>query len=117
MLQLIYLVLCIVGTILPYSQFVPFLLENGFDLSLFFDQLMANSISRFAWIDVVISSLALWFFIYHESSRLGMKNFWIYVLSNLLFGVSLALPLFLLMRERRLQVDNTLASSKSFPSP
>lgn len=107
MLQLFYLALCIVGTVLPYSQFVPFLWENGFDLSLFLDQLMANSVSRFAWADLVISSIALWCFVFREGSRIGMRNLWIYIVSNLLVGVSLTLPLFLLMRERWLQADST----------
>ena len=35
--------------------------------------------------------------------RRGMKNLWLYVVCNLAVGVSLALPLFLLFRERRLE--------------
>ncbi|WP_370589582.1 DUF2834 domain-containing protein [Tychonema sp. LEGE 07203] len=29
MLKIAYLILCILGTALPYSQFVPFILEEG----------------------------------------------------------------------------------------
>ena len=43
----IYLLLCIIGTILPYSQFVPWLLANGVDFPLFFEELFANPISTF----------------------------------------------------------------------
>ena len=101
MLQTTYLVLCILGTILPYSQFVPFLLEHGLNLQLFFEQLFVNSISSFFAMDLIVSSLVLWVFVFWEGSRLGMKNLWIYVVSNLLVGVSLGLPLFLLMRQRK----------------
>ena len=103
MLQGTYLILCILGTALPYSQFIPFLLENGLNFEQFFEQLFINRISAFFAMDVVVSSLVLWTFVWVEGSRLKMKNLWIYIASNLLVGVSLALPLFLLMRQRKLE--------------
>ena len=103
MIQITYLILCIVGTILPYSQFVPFLAEHGLNLQLFFEQVFVNRISGFFGIDLIISSLILWIFVFWEGSRLGMKNLWVYIASNLLVGVSLGLPLFLLMRQRKLE--------------
>ena len=103
MLKTIYLILCILGTVLPYSQFVPFLLEHGLDVNLFLEQLFSNRISAFFGMDVIVSSLVLWVFVYWEGSRLKMQNLWIYIASNLLVGVSLGLPLFLLMRQRKLE--------------
>ena len=84
MLQGTYLILCILGIALPYSQFLPFLLENGLDLEPFFEQLFINRIPAFFGMDVVVSSLALWTFVWVEGSRLKMKNLWIYIASNLL---------------------------------
>lgn len=109
MLQSTYLILCILGTILPYSQFIPFLLEHGFDINLFLEQLFANRISSFFGMDLIITSVVLWVFVFWEGTRLKMGNLWIYVASNLLVGVSLGLPLFLLMRQRK------LAASTIFP--
>lgn len=103
MLQITYLILCMVGTILPYSQFVPFLAEHGLNLQLFFEQLFVNHVSSFFGMDLIVSSLVFWVFVFWEGSRLGMKNLWVYVVSNLLVGVSLGLPLFLLMRQRQLE--------------
>jgi hypothetical protein len=94
---------CILGTILPYSQFIPFLMEHGFDFQLFSEQLFINKISSFFGIDLIVTSLIFWVFVFIEGRRLEMKNLWIYIVSNLLVGVSLALPLFLLMRERKQQ--------------
>ena len=108
MLQGTYLILCILGTALPYSQFIPFLLENGLDLERFFEQLFINRISVFFGMDVVASSLVLWTFVWVEGSQLKMKNLWIYIASNLLVGVSLALPLFLLLRQRKLEKTTQL---------
>lgn len=103
MLQTAYLLLCILGTVLPYSQFIPFLVEHGLDLNLFWQQLFVNRISSFFGMDLIITSIVLWIFIFSEGIRLKMSNLWIYIASNLLVGVSLALPLFLLMRQRQME--------------
>lgn len=103
MLQVTYLIFCILGTILPYSQFIPFLLNHGLDFQLFFEQLFINRISSFFAIDLIVTSIILWVFVFVEGRKLEMKNLWIYIVSNLLVGISLALPLFLLMRERKQQ--------------
>lgn len=103
MLQVIYLLLCILGFVLPYSQFVPFLLEHGLDIKLFFEQLFANRISGFFGMDVAVSSLVLWTFVFWEGTRLKMRYLWAYVVCNLLVGVSFGLPLFLLMRQRQVE--------------
>ena len=103
MLQIAYLVLCILGTALPYSQFLPFLLEKGLNINAFFGQLFANQISCFFGMDVIVSSVVFWFFVFSEGWRLKMKNLWIYMVANLLVGVSLGLPLFLVMRQRKLE--------------
>jgi hypothetical protein len=66
-------------------------------------QLFANRISVFFGMDVMVSSLVLWAFVIWEGSRLKMKNLWVYIASNLLVGVSLGLPLFLLIRQRHIE--------------
>jgi hypothetical protein len=38
----LYLLLCVAGTALPYSQLVPFVREHGLDLRLFFEQLFST---------------------------------------------------------------------------
>lgn len=103
MVKVIYLLLCVLGFVLPYSQFFPFILEHGLDIKLFFEQFFANKISGFFGMDVIVSSLVLWTFVFWEGTRLKMPNLWVYVVCNLLVGVSLGLPLFLLMRERKLE--------------
>lgn len=104
-MQWFYLVAAIVGTILPLSQFIPFLAAYGLDVPLFFRQLFHNHVSAFFGMDVIVSSFVLWFFVFSEGKRRGMKNLWLYVVCNLAVGVSLALPLFLFFRERKLGAD------------
>jgi hypothetical protein len=98
----VYLVSCIAGTLLPYSQFVPFLREHGLDLRVFVEQLFSNRIGGFFGLDVIVSSVVLWAFVAIEGRRAGMKHLWAPVAANLAVGVSLGLPLFLYLREQRL---------------
>jgi hypothetical protein len=56
-------------------------------------------------LDVIVSSLVLWLFVFSEGRRRGMRNLWLYVACNLAVGVSLALPLFLFFRERQLNAE------------
>ena len=100
-LRTLYLLLAVVGTVLPYSAFLPFLQEHGLDIRLFVEQLFANRISAFFGWDVIVSSAVLWLFVLAEGRRLGMRRLWIPIAGNLAVGVSLGLPLFLYMREQR----------------
>jgi hypothetical protein len=99
----VYFVLCLAGIVLPYSQFIPFLREHGLNLGLFFQQLFANRISGFFGLDVIVSSLVLWVFVSVDGRRHRMRHLWAPIAGNLAVGVSLGLPLFLYMREARLE--------------
>lgn len=104
-MQILFLILAVIGTIVPLSYFIPFLLTNGLDLPLIVRQLFQNNISASFGLDVVISALVLFAFVFSEGRRRGMKNLWIYVVCTLLIGVSLGLPLFLFFRERTLTTN------------
>jgi hypothetical protein len=98
-----YLALCLLGAVLPYWQFVPWVAQNGLNMPLFFHQLFANRISAFFGMDVFVSAATLLVFMRTESSRLHIAGRWQPVVALVFVGVSLALPLFLYMRERRLE--------------
>lgn len=102
-LKTIYLSLCVLGLVLPYWQFAPWVAANGLHLPLFFQQLFANRIGGFFGMDVLVSSVVLVVFMRAESSKLGVRGRWWPVLAMLTVGVSLALPLFLYMRELKLE--------------
>jgi len=96
----LYLLLCAAGTVLPCWQFLPFIREHGLDMRLFFQQLFANPVSGFFAMDVIVSSIVLWVFVWADGRRAGVKHRWAPIAANLLVGVSLGLPLFLYLRER-----------------
>ena len=99
MKKLVYIVLCVLGTVIPYTFFVPFAVENGLDLPLFVREMFATQVASFLSADLLISSLALWTFIYFEIRSRPIRYWWLAILANLAVWVSLALPLFLLLRE------------------
>jgi hypothetical protein len=112
--QLIYILLCIAGTALPISQFVPWLSAHSLNVPLLLQQATSSHIAAFAWADVLVSGIVVAVFVIAEGSRLAMRRLWL-PLSCLLVGPSLALPLFLFLRERHLAA---VGSNNSFePTP
>lgn len=99
-LKTIYLILCILGIILPLSQFVPWIADNGFNVQIFFQELFSTRIGGFFGMDVIVSAIVLFVFIFGEGKRLEMTNLWLPVVATVSIGVSLGLPLFLYMRQR-----------------
>lgn len=102
-MKTLYLIGAVLGAVLPLSQLIPFLQTHGLDLKLFFAFLFANNVSGFFGLDVIVSSVVLWLFVFSEGRRLRMRRLWVYVVCNLAVGVSLGLPLFLFFRERALE--------------
>jgi Terpene cyclase DEP1 len=102
-----YLVCCVLGLLLPYSQFVPWLSEHGLNLTFFLRELFANRISAFFAIDVIVSAIVLLWFIQSEGRRLRVGLLWLPTIGTLIVGVSFGLPLFLFLRQATL--DRTTA--------
>jgi hypothetical protein len=97
-----YLVCCVLGLLLPYSQFGPWLLEHGLNVTLFCRELFANRISSFFAMDVIVSAIVLLWFIQSEGRRLRVGLLWLPTIGTLIVGVSFGLPLFLFLRQATL---------------
>jgi Terpene cyclase DEP1 len=98
--QGLYLLLAILGAVLPLRYFFRFLFNEGPNASLFFQQLFQTDVSAIFAMDVMVSAVALWVFVLIEGRRRRMKFLWVYIVGTMLVGVSFALPLFLFFRER-----------------
>ena len=95
----IYFILAILGVLLPYSLFFPWLLEHGLDFQLFFSELFANDVASTTALDFMMVSVGVIVFIVFESKKLGMKKIYIPILATIV-AVGFGLTLFLCMRER-----------------
>lgn len=98
-LRFTYAGLAIAGTVLPLSQFVPWLGTHGLAFPLLLQQAFSSQVAAFAWLDVLVSGCVLLVFMWCEARRLNMAAPWWPVTGLLLVGVSLALPWFLYLRE------------------
>ncbi len=93
----VWLALCVVGVLLPYTQFLPWLQRHGLDIVLFHRHATDNGIARFFVTDVLVSALVVLVFAWRER----VPHYWAVVVAMFVVGVSLALPLTLYLRETR----------------
>lgn len=96
-----YLVAAIVGAIVPYATYFGYLAYfpgSSGALSLAW----GSPIAAATLTDFTISCLVFWPFLFTESRRLDIRFWWLFIVANVLIGLSFALPAFLYARERRL---------------
>lgn len=99
-----YLILALIGTIAPYYFFVQFLAVNP--ATAFVPALFVNGAASGFSADLLISSFVFWGWMFSEQGRNGGPRPWLYILLNLVIGLSCALPLYLWSRGRS-QVNAT----------
>ena len=105
----IYLLLCVLGVVLPYSQLVGWIRVNGLNTGFFFRLLFANGVSSACALDVLATSVVLVVFVLLEGQRVGVRFLWLPLLGLLALGVPFSLPMFLYLRERALEVAGMAA--------
>jgi uncharacterized protein DUF2834 len=101
----LYLLLTLVGAIVPYSQLLPWLAAHGPNVRLLFTELFLGHVSAFFGLDVLFAALALFVFIWREGATRKIRMLWLPITATCLIGVSCGLPLFLYLRERQLASD------------
>ena len=104
-LKTTYLVLAIVGAIIPYAFFIQHFNESGFGMGRFVFNLFAFPASGGFTVDLLISSLVFWIAIFsrHRKGIGPSLNPWFFVALNLTIGLSCALPAYLYVNESRQQ--------------
>lgn len=108
-LRHLYFVLFLLGTLLPYAHFLPWLQRNGLDLPLLLRELFATPVGAFFGLDVIIAAVALLVFVLAETRRRRIAHAWLAIPAALLIGVSAGLPLFLYLRQRGLDATLSVA--------
>lgn len=98
----IYLTLAVLGAVAPYFFFLRFFAAEGLAGD-FVGALFVNGAAGGFAADLLISSLVFWIYMLGEARRVGVTRPWIFVVVNLVIGLSCALPLFLWARERALE--------------
>jgi hypothetical protein len=104
-LKWLYLALAISGAVLPWLANVDFIREYGssFDLGMFVRLANANPAASSLSRDLAIGATAVVIWIVQESKRLQMRGLPWVLLSCVTFAFAFGAPLFLYLRERRLE--------------
>ena len=103
---IVFGLLAILGLVLPWCFNLQFLAAGGSLLD-FLRAGFANAAVSSVTVDILIAAGAFLIWMIVEARRLGMRHWWIYVVLTFSIAFAFAFPLFLLMRERRLQELST----------
>ena len=93
-----YLVMAIIGTVIPWFFFAQFFGQEGVDIPLFLRSLFANGAAGGFSADVLISILVFWVWSYADAQRHDVGRWWLVLPAGFTVGLSLALPLYLYLR-------------------
>ena len=97
----LYLFLAIVGAVVPYAFFVQHFSSEGVSLSGFVAALFANAAAGGFTSDLLVTSAVFWTFMVHQRSRGKGPNPILFIVLNLLIGLSCAFPAYLYAREQK----------------
>lgn len=111
--RILYLLLALTGLAVTWYYNLQFIEDSGgrFDITEFIAAGATNAAAKSLSWDLAIACVAGLIWIYFESKRLGLRFFWIYI--ALAFGVAwaFAFPLFLFMRQGKLESQQAHSSS------
>ena len=98
-IQNFYLVMAIIGALVPWLFFGSFFGHHGLDLWLFLQSLYANGPAAGFSTDVLISILVFWVWSWRDAAKHGIGRWWMVLPASFCVGLSLAMPLYLYLRE------------------
>lgn len=99
MLKTFYLIGAIAGTLIPWGFFASFIAAEGLDIPLFISSLFVNGPAGGFSADVLISAIVFLVWSYTDSREHGIKRWWLMIPAVFTVGLSLALPLYLYLRQ------------------
>jgi len=104
--------LAVAGAAFTWYFNIRFAIDAGgaFSLAAFIREGFANPAAASLASDVAIAAIAFLVWLPFEARRIGMRRWWVYAVLTVCVAFAFSFPLFLLMRERRLQQLSTAGS-------
>ena len=104
-LQVLYGMCAMAGVVFTMYFNIQFMNEHGgFSLTTFIAENYTNYASASISNDILVVTVVFLIWSFIEARRLSMKNWWVYAVLTFSIALAFSLPLFLLMRERRIAV-------------
>ncbi len=98
----LYLVFAVVGVALPYSQYIPYVMEHGFRFADLWEKLFVNPIANFFAYDLLLTAILVIIFMLVEARRIKLKHVWLPIVLVWCVGIAVGLPVFLYQRAGQL---------------
>ena len=95
----LYLLLAVVGAIVPYIFFFQFFQTEGLSISAFLESLFVNGAAGGFSADLLFTSFVFWLFMIVQQRRSKGPKPYLFIMLNLAIGLSCALPAYLYVRE------------------
>jgi len=100
--QWVYGALAIIGLCVTWYFNLQAMQDSGFSLVTFVSDNYVNPSSASIANDLFVVVLVFLFWSFYEARKLKMKCWWVYIPLTFIIAIAFAYPLFLLMRERKL---------------
>lgn len=97
--RILLILLCIAGVVLPFRYFLPWLMANDWNLGAMVEAWHANDASSGLVWDLTVAAVTLTVWIIWESWRTKRWLGLVAIPATYMIGVSLGLPLYLLLRK------------------
>ncbi len=99
----LYLLLAVIGAIIPYFFFFQFFQAEGINISAFVSALFVNGAAGGFTTDVLLSSFIFWLFMFKQVKESNGPKPYLFIVLNLAIGLSCALPAYLYAKEKAKQ--------------
>lgn len=96
----LWLLLAIVGTILPMSQFIPASIAGEFSVRALVRDVTDTRLARGVAADLAVAATTGVLLIILDGVRRRIRGWWIALLGTFLIGFSFGLPFYLYLRDR-----------------
>jgi hypothetical protein len=94
----LWIILSILGIVVPYSQVVPWVMENGVDIPRFFTEAVVNRPAATHVVDLFLSAAIFFVFAFRDPRRPGGGVMAALVAGTLAIGLCFGMPLYFYLR-------------------
>lgn len=108
-IKVFYSAMALFGVVIPWYFFGQFFAQNGMDIRAFLAGLFVNGAAGGFSADIFLTSMVFWVWSYRDANAEKIEEWWIVIPATLLVGLSLALPLYLLLRLKTLKSEDTVS--------